>query len=64
LGAVQGLCAPAKHPETTVHSAAGALAVVFGPEALVTIAHASAVLIEILMGVCRTCLPVLRILGI
>jgi hypothetical protein len=43
---------------------AGAVAVVFGPEALVTIAHASAVLIEILMGVCRTCLPVLRILGI
>ena len=43
---------------------AGAVAVVFGPEAFLTTAHASAVLIEILMGLCRNCLPVLRILGI
>jgi len=42
----------------------GAVAVAFGPEALLTTAHASTVLIEILMGLCRNCLSVLRILGI
>lgn len=42
---------------------AAALAVAFGPDALLATTRVSAILIEILLGLCRNAFPVLRILG-
>lgn len=42
---------------------AAAIGVAFGPDALLATTHVSAILIQILLGLCRNCFPVLRILG-
>ena len=42
---------------------AAAVVVVLGPDVLATIARTSEVWIQIVLGLCRNCLPLLRILG-
>jgi hypothetical protein len=43
---------------------AAAVFVIFGPEVLLTIARTSVVWIQIVLGLCRTCFPLFRILGV
>ena len=42
---------------------AAAVVVVLGPDFLATIARTSEVWIQIVLGLCRNCLPLLHILG-
>ena len=43
---------------------AAAVLVIFGPDVLLTLGRTSMVWIQIVLGLCRTCLPLFRILGV